>query len=172
MMKKVIVVLLIIAVVLIPVFALAHGGRTDSNGGHTNRDTGEYHYHHGYSAHQHPNGVCPYESKNTVAESYQATPSPTKTPEITYNIEPNKVAVATETPTRTATPEPHKEKNPKEENSDGLTYGIISLVIFAIGVIPLFFPKYRTSLTIKEWFLTILLICFSAAFAILGFTIF
>lgn len=31
----------------------AHPGRTDSKGGHTNHDTGEYHYHHGYSAHQH-----------------------------------------------------------------------------------------------------------------------
>lgn len=31
----------------------AHPGRTDGNGGHTNRSTGEYHYHHGYSAHDH-----------------------------------------------------------------------------------------------------------------------
>lgn len=31
----------------------AHPGRTDSNGGHTNHSTGEYHYHHGQSAHQH-----------------------------------------------------------------------------------------------------------------------
>lgn len=40
--------------------ASAHGGRTDANGGHYDRATGEYHYHHGYSAHQHPGGVCPY----------------------------------------------------------------------------------------------------------------
>ena len=33
--------------------ALAHPGRTDANGGHTDRSTGEYHYHHGYPAHQH-----------------------------------------------------------------------------------------------------------------------
>ena len=39
----------------------AHSGRTDANGGHFNRKTGSYHYHHGYSAHQHPNGDCPYE---------------------------------------------------------------------------------------------------------------
>lgn len=41
--------------------ALAHSGRTDSNGGHYNRSTGTYHYHHGYPAHQHPGGVCPYD---------------------------------------------------------------------------------------------------------------
>lgn len=31
----------------------AHSGKTDGAGGHYNRSTGEYHYHHGYSAHQH-----------------------------------------------------------------------------------------------------------------------
>ncbi|CCY87023.1 ig-like domain-containing surface protein [Clostridium sp. CAG:149] len=39
-----------------------HPGRTDSNGGHYDCSTGEYHYHHGYPAHQHPNGSCPYKS--------------------------------------------------------------------------------------------------------------
>lgn len=48
--------------------ALAHSGRTDSQGGHYNRRTGEYHFHHGYPAHQHPNGVCPYKS-NTKSDS-------------------------------------------------------------------------------------------------------
>ena len=43
-------------------FAHAHPGRTDSNGGHYVSDTDEYHYHHDYPAHQHPNGVCPYDS--------------------------------------------------------------------------------------------------------------
>ena len=43
--------------------ALAHSGGTDSSGGHWNHKTGEYHYHHGYGAHQHPNGVCPYTKK-------------------------------------------------------------------------------------------------------------
>tara|TARA_Y100000816_G_C25999514_1_gene522205 strand:- start:686 stop:1006 length:321 start_codon:yes stop_codon:yes gene_type:complete len=37
---------------------LAHSGRTDSKGGHFNRKTGEYHWHHGTFAHQHYNGVC------------------------------------------------------------------------------------------------------------------
>lgn len=33
--------------------AEAHSGRTDSNGGHTNHATGDYHYHHGCPAHYH-----------------------------------------------------------------------------------------------------------------------
>jgi hypothetical protein len=79
--------------------ALAHPGRTDSKGGHTDSSTGEYHYHHGYSAHQHTNGVCPYdfkdktgsnsgssEDKGMTLEKWHAiinpkpTPAPTKKP--------------------------------------------------------------------------------------------
>ena len=41
-----------------------HSGRTDGDGGHYNHDTGEYHYHHGYSAHQHYDGVCPYDEED------------------------------------------------------------------------------------------------------------
>lgn len=44
-------------------FIYAHSGKTDANGGHYNNSTGEYHFHHGYAAHQHINGVCPYEDK-------------------------------------------------------------------------------------------------------------
>lgn len=57
---------LIIAAALIGSVS-AHPGRTDSNGGHTDHSTGEYHYHHGYSAHDHydmdGDGVidCPYD---------------------------------------------------------------------------------------------------------------
>lgn len=40
--------------------AFAHPGATDANGGHYDHSTGEYHYHHGYPAHQHTDGRCPY----------------------------------------------------------------------------------------------------------------
>lgn len=62
-MRKIVVLLLAIAIML-SFYALAHPGRTDANGGHTDRSTGEYHYHHGYSAHQHTNGECPYDFKD------------------------------------------------------------------------------------------------------------
>lgn len=35
----------IILVFIVPVLLFAHSGRTDANGGHYNRKTGEYHYH-------------------------------------------------------------------------------------------------------------------------------
>lgn len=50
----------------------AHSGRTDAQGGHKDNKNvsglGSYHYHHGYSAHLHKNGKCPYK-KTTVKKT-------------------------------------------------------------------------------------------------------
>jgi hypothetical protein len=60
---------------LLIVTVFAHPGRTDSNGGHTDHSTGEYHYHHGYSAHDHydmdGDGVadCNYDINNKANHS-------------------------------------------------------------------------------------------------------
>lgn len=54
---------------------MAHPGRTDFSGGHTDHSTGEYHYHHGFSAHQHEDidgdGIldCPYEFVDKTGEN-------------------------------------------------------------------------------------------------------
>lgn len=59
-------VALLIAILCIPAsLVFAHSGGTDENGGHWDYEAGEYHYHHGYPAHQHPNGVCPYLSETS-----------------------------------------------------------------------------------------------------------
>lgn len=59
-MKKLILILLLVVSAVI----FGHSGRTDSNGGHKDNKNksglGPYHYHHGYPAHLHKNGVCPY----------------------------------------------------------------------------------------------------------------
>ena len=64
--------LILISIVIIIlgscVAVFAHPGKTDSDGGHFDRSTGEYHYHHGYPAHQHENGTCPYNKKSTTNE--------------------------------------------------------------------------------------------------------
>lgn len=38
-----------------------HSDKTDSQGGHYDYQDGGYHYHHGYPAHEHTNGECPYD---------------------------------------------------------------------------------------------------------------
>ena len=65
MNKKLAIILLIVFLLIIfTVVPAAHPGRTDENGGHYSYEDGEYHYHHGYPAHQHENGECPYDFKN------------------------------------------------------------------------------------------------------------
>lgn len=66
-MKRFIVVFMAILLLITPGLALGHSGRTDSNGGHWDRKYGTgYHYHHGYPAHQHKNGICPYTKGSEV----------------------------------------------------------------------------------------------------------
>lgn len=60
--RKLLALLFLMAAILASVIPVsAHPGRTDENGGHVDSSTGEYHYHHGYSAHQHEDGKCPYD---------------------------------------------------------------------------------------------------------------
>ena len=70
-MKKSILALLALVLILCTASSFSHQGRTDSKGGHYDRSNGSYHYHHGYPAHQHPGGVCPY-----VAPVIKVTPVP------------------------------------------------------------------------------------------------
>ncbi len=46
-------VFLLHSVYFLPIQTYAHPGRTDENGGHTDSETGDYHYHHGYPEHEH-----------------------------------------------------------------------------------------------------------------------
>lgn len=49
----IVVCLLATCLLLFSIYTEAHSGGTDWRGGHKNHATGEYHYHHGYSAHDH-----------------------------------------------------------------------------------------------------------------------
>ena len=64
-MKRFFLLFSVITFILaIGIVSYAHPGNTDANGGHTDYSTGEYHYHHGYPAHQHTGGKCPYDFVN------------------------------------------------------------------------------------------------------------
>ena len=90
-MKKYICIGITFILLVLPIVAYAHPGRTDSNGGHHDYNNvsglGSYHYHHGYPAHLHENGICPYDyddqtnhesnsNSNSSASSYDATYQP------------------------------------------------------------------------------------------------
>lgn len=108
--------LLLLLILFLPVAAFAHSGGTDAKGGHYNHSTGEYHYHHGYSAHQHPNGVCPYEKKETVTKgttysyNFVATTS-TPRPLIVITARPVVSNIPVVRASNTATPRPAATSN-------------------------------------------------------------
>ena len=75
-MKKILVLFVATAVIFsCCVTSYSHPGGTDQYGGHYDSSTGEYHYHHGYSEHQHydMNGDgtidCPYDFKDISGSS-------------------------------------------------------------------------------------------------------
>lgn len=71
----------ILVAIMLSVPASAHPGRTDANGGHTDHSTGEYHYHHGYPAHDHYDMDgdgdldCPYNFDDKTGENSGGTGS-------------------------------------------------------------------------------------------------
>ena len=74
-MKKTLFPAVFIALIAsLVVYANAHPGKTDGNGGHTDHSTGEYHYHHGYSEHDHydidGDGYidCPYDFEDKTGQ--------------------------------------------------------------------------------------------------------
>lgn len=58
---------LVLLILVVPTFA--HSGGTDGEGGHRDSSTGEYHYHHGYPAHQHTDGICPYDFEDKTGQN-------------------------------------------------------------------------------------------------------
>lgn len=66
-------ILCIVLLITVPLTSFAHSGRTDSSGGHRDNKNksglGSYHYHHGYSAHLHPGGVCPYSGNSANTQN-------------------------------------------------------------------------------------------------------
>lgn len=88
---------IILSLLTISTAALAHSGRTDSSGGHRDNKNvsglGSYHYHHGYPAHLHPNGVCPYAATSTPA----AAPAPAPAKSVEPTVTPNTASESTTT---------------------------------------------------------------------------
>lgn len=83
-MKKYYVFIIFFLVVFTSFTVFAHPGRTDGDGGHHDYDNesglGSYHYHHGYPAHLHENGICPYDydDQTGINDSEDSSNSTTK----------------------------------------------------------------------------------------------
>lgn len=122
--------ILLFLVMILPVPVLAHPGKTDGKGGHTDRSTGEYHYHHGYSAHQHYDmdgdgkEDCPYDFEDKTDHSTG-----------TSNSENNKTA-SIALPTTSAT-EPSSSIEKSDSQKLDFWDDIFPGAVLSLGVIPL-----------------------------------
>ena len=116
-MKKLITVFLVVLFLFSSaLLALAHPGNTDIRGGHRDSDTGIYHYHHGYPAHQHPNGECPYNFEDK-SSSYGSNSS-------------NDFYSTTESSAARTTA---KTTKPTDKESDNMSFWIVLLTLLLIG---------------------------------------
>lgn len=82
--KLVSILLKVLVISSMSVSAYAHQGKTDSYGGHKDKENksglGSYHYHCGGNpAHLHTNGVCPYLSDSSTSKSSASSSSATNT---------------------------------------------------------------------------------------------
>lgn len=87
----------IVEILLFVIVVTAHSGKTDSAGGHYNNSSGEYHYHHGYSAHQHydmdGDGVvdCPYDFNNKTNHNNNSSSNSSNKINNSTSISENKI---------------------------------------------------------------------------------
>ena len=88
--------IIVLCVFLIfPLSVAAHPGKTDYAGGHYDRNTGEYHYHHGYSAHSHydmdGDGIidCPYNFDDKTDHDSSNGTNSFGNPDINHNNNPD-----------------------------------------------------------------------------------
>lgn len=101
-MKRIIAALLLVSYIM-----TLHSGKTDSNGGHWDYSTGTYHYHHGYPAHQHENGICPYNPNYKASGTQAEYRSPSTNSSASGSSKTTRSVVAAET----------KESKPKNNLS-------------------------------------------------------
>lgn len=131
------IIVLLLAVIVQT--ARAHPGGTDSAGGHTDSLTGEHHYHHGYSAHQHYDmdgdgkADCPYDFRdNTDHRSGTSSSENNKTSYVT-----TPTTSATEPPIPSTTPTTPMNTTQKEEAKPVPTwiywcFGILFVIILGM----------------------------------------
>lgn len=127
----------IIPIVIMLIFAVqagAHQGRTDANGGH-NSSSG-YHYHHGYPAHQHTNGKCPYNYDDKT--NHQSGNTSNKSESSVSTLSKPKETEATTKAVAETTSKPKSSTTVKSNKSDDTETTYLCIIIYFISAIVVF----------------------------------
>ena len=116
----------------------AHSGKTDANGGHWDHSIGEYHYHHGYEAHQHINGRCPYNFDDQTnhdggSSSGSSTDRIYKRSSSTSDMSKTSLSIGTST-------------SEVDDDFNILEYFFIPAIIFAIWFISHIYKKHKAKM--------------------------
>lgn len=140
-MRRLLLSFILICLLAVP--ASAHPGGTDSSGGHYDHSTGEYHYHHGYPAHDHTDLDgdgdldCPYNFKDKTGEnSEESSGSTTRYPVYTRPSAPLPTMPA---PT-VAEPEPESFLKTAWEVVKVIGIVIVAFVVMLLGMMAFFAP--------------------------------
>lgn len=169
-MKRLLFPIILSLLLLTVPSASAHPGRTDSSGGHTDRSTGEYHYHHGYEEHQHydmnGDGIkdCPYDFKDKTGSSSGSSSSSSGKSKATTSTSPP-ATKSTEPPTTTPAPIAATGPAPRNYITDPLNKPASTTPTTSSGYTPLSFTGSSKSSSQKSpsnfLLITILLLLFS-----------
>lgn len=146
-------------IILSAVTVYAHPGKTDSNGGHTDRSTGEYHYHHGYPAHNHSDldgdGVkeyCPYDHddatdhtnvRGTVTKSSTDSKKPSSPAPSTGSEDPK------QPPSSVTTTDSTADAIVEAEN-DAFHLQSLSIAALLLAAFTFFIPALFGDFTVKD----------------------
>lgn len=141
-------VLLLLVFLLIPSLTFAHAGKTDEFGGHYDYDTGEYHYHHGYPAHQHTDGICPYDfDDKTNHDSSSGSSSSSSGNRSEYFTETTTERITgTKSTTNPSNTEKKKEKKPMTAFTKFAIFYIVVSLITLVVIIYMFKDEHNTDL--------------------------
>jgi len=128
----------VLLLILLPLFMLAaqaHPGKTDANGGHIDHETGEYHYHHGYPAHDHydmdGDGIkdCPYDFDDQTGQN-SGNSNGNSNSSSDNNDFPNTVPPLTSTPSHMSSSS-GEDEHFSFYSSEYIIYGISASVLLA-----------------------------------------
>lgn len=147
-MRKTVIILvdIILLSVMLFVYVYAHSGRTDGAGGHYDRSSGEYHYHHGYPAHSHTIEGCPYEYDDKTHHSSNNSYSTNFNSNINTSSAPDNPSNSNDTLTKQQTA---KTERPVWKNVVGIGFGV--LICSPLILFFLFYLYYGVILPVVEY---------------------
>lgn len=147
--KYIAVIVCMLLCVLLPLTAIAHPGRTDSQGGHYDRQNGGYHYHHGYPAHDHPGGVCPFEDVEEEDDFDVPAHDDGDNDGYDYAYEDDQKAERNETISQSQ-PKQREELNSNPHSPETIAIILLSIP-FGVGLFLILIPKIFRSEKLLGW---------------------